>query len=312
MIEMLEVRHLRLVRAIAEEGGPTRAAARLHLTQSAVSHQLTELEGRLGVALFARTRRRLVLTPAGTRLLEAARDLLSQLARVERELYRAGAKKRVVVRVCVETFTSYHWLPAVVCALEAEHLEVELRIELEATAEPVAALLRGELDLALVASPVQDRQLVTTPLFDDEWTVICAPGHALAARPYISALELGGQRLLTHDPPRGDVERLRTLLAAEHARMPEVERVPLTDALVELVKAGRGVALVSRWAVAPYEARGELALRRFTRAGMPEHWRAVYRADAAQLLPLARIAALIPRPAHAALPKRVRAAARRH
>src|SRR6476620_7214529 len=103
---LLEVRHLRLVRAIAEEGGPTRAAARLHLTQSAVSHQLAELEGRLGVPLFARVRRRLTPTAAGARLVEDARGILGELARVERELHRAGQTKRAVVRIVVETFTA--------------------------------------------------------------------------------------------------------------------------------------------------------------------------------------------------------------
>ncbi|HWL86497.1 MAG TPA: LysR family transcriptional regulator, partial [Polyangiaceae bacterium] len=117
MSSMLEVRHLRLVRAIAEEGGPTRAAARLHLTQSAVSHQLSELEGRLGVALFTRVRRQLKLTPAGARLLEAARTMLVDLSRVERELHHAGTRKRATIRIAVECFTAYHWLPAVLAAL---------------------------------------------------------------------------------------------------------------------------------------------------------------------------------------------------
>src|SRR5688500_19435390 len=95
----LEVRHLRLVRAIAEEGGPTRAAARLHLTQSAVSHQLAELEGRLGVVLFTRVRRQLKLTASGARLLEAARRLLADLSRVERDLHRAEGRERAVLRI---------------------------------------------------------------------------------------------------------------------------------------------------------------------------------------------------------------------
>lgn len=293
MSAMLEVRHLRLVRAIAEEGGPTRAAARLHLTQSAVSHQLSELEGKLGVALFARHRRRLSLTPAGARLLDAARAMLGELSRVERELYRAGAARRDTVRVCVECFTAYHWLPRVVIALAREHPSVDLRIAPNAAREPVAALLRGELELALVASPVRDRQLVVESLFDDEWTVICAPDHPLAQRPYVSAAELAKQTLLSQDAPRGDVERLRDLIASERAAMPEVHRVPLTDAMVELVKSGVGVGLVSRWAVAPYVARGEIVTRRFTRGGLPERWSAVYRSDAARRQPLARVAELI-------------------
>jgi len=290
---MLEVRHLRLIRAIAEEDGPTRAAARLHLTQSAVSHQLAELEGRLGVALFTRVRRRLKLTPAGARLVEAARTMLVELARVERELHDAGTRKREVLRLAVECFTSYHWLPNIIAGLTAEAPDVEVRIVAEATREPVAALLRGTLELALVSSPVRDRELVSVALFDDEWTVILAPAHPLAARPFVTASELGGETLFAHDAPRGDVNRLRELLAVERAAMPRVVPVPLTDALVELVKAGLGVALVSRWAVAPWQARGEIVARRFTRAGLAETWSAVYRRDAATRLPLARFAELL-------------------
>ncbi|WP_437509272.1 LysR family transcriptional regulator [Sorangium sp. So ce1099] len=306
MYPMLEVRHLRLVRAIAEEGGPTRAAARLHLTQSAVSHQLAELEGRLGVVLFTRVRRQLKLTPAGARLLEAARAMLVDLARVERDLQYAGSRRNEVFRVTVECFTTYHWLPPVLSALAPDHPHVDVRIVLEARREPVAALLRGEIELAIVSSPVRDRALVVEPLFDDEWTVIVAPSHPLAARPYVTAIELGQEKLLTHDAPRSDVERLRELIASERAPMPLAARVPLTDALVDLVKAGLGVGLVSRWAVAPAIARGEVVARRLTREGLPERWAAVYRRDAAARFPLARFVELLRAPSSLLAPSRAR------
>jgi LysR family transcriptional regulator, regulator for metE and metH len=290
---MLEIRHLRLVRALAEEGGPTRAAARLHLTQSAVSHQLADLEGRLGVTLFTRVRRQFKLTPAGARLVEVARAMIADLSRLERELYQAGTRKRETLRIAVECFTSYHWLPKVASALAAEEPHVDVRIILEATREPVAALLRGALELALVSSPVRDRDLVSVPLFEDEWTVMLSPSHPLAARPYVSAVELGRETLFAHEAPRSDVERLRELIAAERALMPRAVPIPLTDAMVELVKAGLGVAIVSRWAVAPWEKRGEIVTRRFTRGGLNEAWSAVYRRDAASRLPVARFAELL-------------------
>ena len=290
---MLEVRHLRLVRAIAEEGGPTRAAARLHLTQSAVSHQLADLEGRLGVSLFTRVRRRLKLTPAGARLVGLARTMLADLSRVERELYQAGTRKREILRIAVECFTSYHWLPNIVSVLAAEEPHVEVRIALEATREPVAALLRGTLELALVSSPVRDRQLVSAPLFEDEWVVMLPPSHPLVARPYISAVELARETLFAPDAPRSDAERLRELIATERASAPRTVPISLTDAMVELVKAGLGVSLVSRWAVAPWESRGEIVTRRFTRAGLAESWSVVYRRDAESRLPLARFAELL-------------------
>jgi LysR family transcriptional regulator, regulator for metE and metH len=290
---MLEVRHLRLVRAIAEEGGPTRAAARLHLTQSAVSHQLADLEGRLGVSLFTRVRRQLKLTPAGARLVDLARTMLADLSRVEREIYQASTRKREILRIAVECFTSYHWLPSIVSALATEEPHVEVRIVLEATREPVAALLRGTLELALVSSPVRDRQLVSVPLFEDEWAVMLSPSHPLVARPYISAVELARETLFAPDAPRSDAERLRELIATERASAPRTVPIPLTDAMVELVKAGLGVSLVSRWAVAPWESRGEIVTRRFTRAGLAESWSVVYRRDAESRLPLARFAELL-------------------
>jgi LysR family transcriptional regulator, regulator for metE and metH len=307
MSSTLEIRHLRLVRALAEEGGPTRAAARLHLTQSAVSHQLAELEGRLGVPLFARVRRTLKLTPAGARLLEAARTVLPDLARVEREVRHAGARRREEFRVVVECFTSYHWLPPVVAALAREHPHVDVRIALGAAREPIAALLRGDVEIALVSSPVRDRELEVEPLFDDEWAVIVAPSHSLAARAYVGAADLGGGPLLVHDAPRSDVERLRELVAAEGAVMPRASRVPLTEAIVELVKAGLGLGLVSSWAVAPHVERGDVVARRLTRAGLPETWSAVYRRDAALRFPLARFAGLVracPPPLAALRPRR--------
>ena len=289
---MLEVRHLRLVRAIADEGGPTRAAARLHLTQSAVSHQLAELEGRLGVALFSRVRRRLELTPAGARLLEAARSLLAELARVERELHTAGSRGRETLRLAVECFTSYHWLPPLVAALAEEYPHVDVRIVAEATREPVSALLRGSLDLAIVSSPVLDRELETRKLFDDEWTVVMAKAHPLASRPWVSVAELGGETLYGHAAPRSDVERFRELMASEGARMPHTRFVPFTGALVDLVSAGLGVAVVSRWAVAPWIAEGSIVARRLTRAGLPETWSATYRKDSSLRPAIERFLAL--------------------
>ena len=290
---MLEIRHLRLVRAIAEEGGPTRAAARLHLTQSAVSHQLAELEGRLGVPLFARVRRRLQLTSAGQRLLAFSQTALADFARVERELTDTGTRKREILRLATECLTCYHWLPSVLPELQRDHPHVSVRIVIEATRRPVAALLRGELELAVVSSPVRERSLTVEKLFDDEWAVILPPGHPLGQRSYVRAADLAAQPLYTHEATPRDVKRLRAHLLAERAPMPEIQAVPLTEAIVELVKAGLGVGLLSRWAVAPYEASGQIVTRRFTRAGLKERWSAVYRRDAAARLPLARFAALL-------------------
>ncbi len=289
---ILEVRHLHLVRAIAEEGGPTKAAAKLHLSQSAVSHQLAELERRLGVLLFVRERRRLHLTEAGQRVLALGRAVLPQFGRTELDIV-GGGRTRSRIRIATECFTGYHWLPRVLPQLRREFPHVDLSIDVESTRRPISALLRGRLELAVVSTRVIDPALHVEPLFEDEWVVITAPSHPLARRKSIGARELCDCTVFAHHASKQDAKRFAELLAAEDTSPPDVEVVPLTEALVTLVSADLGVGLVSRWAISPYAQAGSVVARRFTKRGLRERWSAAYRIDAQEPAPLARLAELL-------------------
>src|SRR5580700_11833587 len=100
----LEIRHLKLVAAIAETGSVTLASNRLHLTQSALSHQLRDAEEQLGVPLFERRNRRMALTPAGERLLQSARAVIDELARAEKDIRECNGNgtSKGVLRVSTE------------------------------------------------------------------------------------------------------------------------------------------------------------------------------------------------------------------
>src|SRR2546423_14770761 len=109
---MLEMRDLRLVVAICDEGGATNAGRALNLTQSAVSHQLGDLERELGLPLFNRIGRKLIPTTVGARLADRAREVLILLDRAEQEMNRFVNGAEVSLRVSTECYTGYHWLPA--------------------------------------------------------------------------------------------------------------------------------------------------------------------------------------------------------
>src|SRR5256886_14614352 len=98
----LEIRHLKLVAAVAETGSVTRAGNRLHLTQSALSHQLRDAEEQLGKPLFERKSGKMTLTPAGERLLQNPRALLCELEKAETENQQNGAAAERGVRVTAE------------------------------------------------------------------------------------------------------------------------------------------------------------------------------------------------------------------
>src|ERR1700704_709135 len=133
----LEVRHLQLVAAVADVGSLTRAGDHLHLTQSALSHQLRDIEARLGAALFHRHGKRLVLTPAGEPLLQSARAVLERLRQTEETIRHLGNERRGVLRITTECTTCYHWLPRLLTAYRERFPSVEVRIEVEGTGRPI-------------------------------------------------------------------------------------------------------------------------------------------------------------------------------
>src|SRR5438128_4184028 len=173
----LEIRNLQLVAAVADVGSLTRAGDRLHLTQSALSHQLRDIEARLGAALFLRVGKRLVLTPAGDRLLESAKDVLERLEQTERDIRQMGKERAGVLRLTTECYTCYHWLPPLLIRYRRRFPRVEVRIDVAATGRPLENLLAGAIDLAIVSSAVTDRRLASRPVFEDELMVMVSRHH---------------------------------------------------------------------------------------------------------------------------------------
>ena len=274
----VEVRHLRLVAAIADSGSLTRAGDRLHLTQSALSHQLRDIESRLGAALFLRVGKRLVLTPAGERLLASARDVLDRLQQTELEIRELGKERGGVLRLTTECYTCYHWLPPILTHYRRRFPRVEVRIDVDATMRPVDMLLAGKIDLALVSSAVRDRRLVVRPVFDDELVVIAPPSHRFARQTHVRAADMQGETLFLY-PPKEESRVLNEILVPAGGAPARVEEVQLTEAIVELVRAGFGVSVLARWAVRPMVASGRLVARPLTARGLHRRWSAVLPKD---------------------------------
>lgn len=270
----LEIRHFRLVQAIADEGTVTAASLRLHLTQSALSHQLKDVEDRLGVPLFLRLGKKMILTPAGGKLLDSARSVLEQIRRVEEEIARLSGESEGVLRIATECYTVYSWLPAVLRGFGKKHPGVQVRVVAEATGNPIDALLHGKLDVAIASSEVEDRRLSAHRLFDDELLLIASPDHPLSSRRFARAADFAGENLLVYATLEESL-LYRKLLAPAGVRPRDVARVPLTEAMLSMVQAGVGVAVLARWAVAPYVESGKVKAIPFRRPGLRREWRAL-------------------------------------
>lgn len=269
----IELRHLRLVLTVATDGSLTAAADRLNLTQSALSHQLRDIEERLGTPLFLRRNRRMIPTPAGQRVLESASTVLSEIERTEAAVRNIAKDRQGLLRVATECYTCYHWLPGVMQEFARTCPGVDVRIEVEATARPLAALLAGKLDLAIMTSSVRDRRLASSPLFKDELLVVAAKDHPLARRPFVRPADLAGETLFTY-APREEMYVFQKLLTPAGIE-PKVRQVQLTEVILEMVRAGMGLTILARWVVQPYLDSRALVGLRLTPHGFQRQWTAV-------------------------------------
>jgi LysR family transcriptional regulator for metE and metH len=273
----LDVRHLEMLTTIADLGSLAEAAQVLGVTASALSHRIREAERRLGVRLFTRVGRGLRLTPAADLLRQAAVRLLAELEQVETAAANMGRGVRHVVRIGIGTYTSYHWLPAFLAGFRAASPEIQVEIVANAVTAPLPALLERTIDVAIVSDGPLPAGLGALPLFDDELVAILPPGHRLAGRPSIEAADLQDEDVLTYSlttVPGHEVDQFWRPSRVSPRRIVRVEQV---DAIVELVKAGFGVSILTRWAMAPHLAAGTLACCALGPGGIALGWSAVLR-----------------------------------
>lgn len=272
----VEFRHLRLVLAVAEERSLTRAAARLRLTTSALSHQLRQLEEVAGSRMFHRDGRIMRPTPSGEVLADAARNALSVVHNAEERL-RDGAAPQII-RLCTQCYTGYSWLPSIISAFtERSGGRVDVRISAEATRRPFRALQDRKLDLALTLERPTDPEFTARFLFEDELLLLVPPDHRLAAQSWVSPAELQHEHLILHHEAIEDSSFFRQHLLPAGLRPKRFTGIMLTEAIVEMVKAGLGVTVLPGWTASKFLDDGSLVARRLTRTGLFRNWYAVTR-----------------------------------
>ncbi|OIV42343.1 LysR family transcriptional regulator [Flavobacterium johnsoniae] len=248
----MEIRHLKLIKAIVEEGSITKAIDKLHLTQSALSHQLKEAEYQLGTPIFLRTNKKLVLTKAGEKIYELANDILNKLSEAQTQIKQMVYGEYGEIRISTECFSSYHWLPPVLKQFHLLYPNVELKIITEATHIPLQKLLENSIDIAIVSDTIKDNHIKYTELFQDEVVMAVSENHPWANKKYVVAEDFIDQHLLIHSLPMETVTIHQFILAPAKVTPRKVTPLPLTEASLEMVKADMGVMSMAKWALLPH------------------------------------------------------------
>jgi LysR family transcriptional regulator for metE and metH len=188
------------------------------------------------------------------------------------------------LRLVAECYTAYHWLPSTLVDLlrTLPGLEIELRIEHRV--DPLEALDRGELDVALVVSSRLSKHrsggVELRPLFADEIVFIVSKSHPLAARPSLSRRDLEAYPLITSRPSPEEATWFRRRVFGRSKPELRFERLPLTEAIIDVARAGLGVAVLSEWVASPHLGLGGLVAKRLASGPIERPWWYAFRRDA--------------------------------
>lgn len=276
MAIVLEMRHYETIVAIVELGTMTAAAQHLHTTQSTLSHRLAEAERRLGVQLFDRGRqRRLTPTRAGLATHQAAGRALEELGRIERLLLTDRSEVTSLVRIAVGSYDSFHWYPSFLVESRAANPDIEL--ELVVVGDTPADLLASGAADVVVAPGEPSGPIELVPAIVDELVLIVEPAHWLSRLDYIEPFHLVEETYLTYNSspvPGFEYDRfIRT--GNDYPRLVTV--IPQTSAITELVAAGVGVSILSRWALHRAISAGVVDAVRCSPIGLDLTWNLVLR-----------------------------------
>jgi DNA-binding transcriptional LysR family regulator len=257
---MLNLHHLRLFAAVVDQGGFTKAAATLNLSQPAISKSLKELEDGLQLSLIDRSARSIRLTDAGRLLYDRARELFGVERVAERELRELRGLKRGILRVGASTTIATYFLPPVLGRFHLRHPRIRIQASSANTRTILRRLVESKIDVALVEGPVSHPHVDVIPWRDDELAVIAPPDHPLLARESVRASDLTDEQFLVREPGSGTREVTEAALARRDVYLKNTMRVGGTEVMKQAVAAGLGLAIVSRAAAADQLALGRIAV----------------------------------------------------
>ena len=272
---MIDIRHLETLVAIREGGSLVEASERLHVTQSALSHQLRELEERLGTQLLNRRTRPLRFTTAGLRVLALADDILPRVRSAERELKRLAAGRTGRLHLAIECHSCFQWLMPALDAFREQWPDVVLDLSAAFSFAPLPALLRGDLDLVVTSDPLPMEAVQYLPLFSYELVLAVSSANPLSQYAYIVPEQLADQILITYPVDKQRLDVYTAFLDPAGVEPAAIRKAELTPMIVQLVASQRGVTALPNWALTEYLNQGWLRTCRLGEAGV---WRTLYAA----------------------------------
>jgi len=255
----MEIRQLKAFLAIAEAKTFTAGARRVNVTQAAISMQIRQLEDEVGLPLFTRTPRRVILTEAGEHLLDRARRILREHDSALAEIAELGGVEHGRLRIgSASAMFATQQLPVIMHRLREKYPNSELSVSSGTSQTLVDKIMHGEIDTAFVSLPVENSSIITDLLFSDEIVAIAHPDHPLANERFISAAALAGENLILGERGGNTRRMIDDFFTAANVRPHVVMELSRQEAINQMVENNLGVGIAGAKTVSKEILSGKL------------------------------------------------------
>lgn len=248
----MEIRQLKAFLAIAEAKTFTAGARQVNITQAAISMQIRQLEDEVGLTLFTRTPRRVIITEAGEYLLQRARRILREHDSALAEIAELAGAEHGRLRIgSASAMFATTQLPQILEKLKGKFPSAEITVNSGTSHALAEKIMHGEIDIAFVSLPVENSSIQTDLLFTDEIVAIAHPKHPLAAEKFISAATLAGEHLILGEKGGNTRRMIDDFFSTANVRPNVVMELSRQEAINKMVENQMGVGIAGAKNVAP-------------------------------------------------------------
>ncbi len=264
----MELKYFRLIKTIAEEGSLANSSERLFLTQSALSHQLRDLEERLGFKVFYRSRNKWELTNEGTELYKLANKLFSSIDESFNTIKDIKEGSKGSIKLSAECQSFFHTIPEFIQKMGILYPEIDIDLSLGATHQTISQILSNEIDIAIVTSKPSSEELTSIKVYGDEIFAIMHKENSLNALDYVEASHFSDIHLLINSFPLEGVSVYEHFLRPNNINPKKISAIPFTEITLSMIKANMGIMCAPKWQLKSFKLPEDISFKRISKNGL--------------------------------------------